>query len=111
MASERGMSTPRTAKDKSTKESSLPLIGKDGSEVEAVAENHFSNEMVRGPGDTHAHTEIDFPLGREIEVDGGKELVLLEGDRIKVGGGPDRAVILKAAGDFLGEIVAEFEIG
>ena len=36
---------------------------------------------------------------------------LLEGDRIKVGGGPDRAVILKAAGDFLGEIVAEFEIG
>src|SRR4026209_1983028 len=46
-ASERGIGTSRTRKDKSTKDSSLTLIGKDGSEVKSVAKNHFGYGPVR----------------------------------------------------------------
>ena len=56
--------------------------------------------MVGGAGDTYADAKVDFPFGRQVEVDGGKKLVLLLGDRIEVGGRTDRAVVFESAGDF-----------
>lgn len=67
--------------------------------------------MIGGTGDTYADAEVDFPFGRKIEVDGGKKLVLLLGDGIEIGGGADGAVVFEAAGDFFGEVVADFDVG
>src|SRR5215470_11080376 len=60
--------------------------------------------------DADAKAKIHFPLRREVQVDGGKNLVLLLADGKKIGSRADGAVILKSAGDFLGEVVAELEI-
>src|SRR5215472_2188333 len=60
--------------------------------------------------DADAEAKIHFPLRRKVQVDSGKNLVLLLADGKKIGGRADGAVILKSAGDFLGEVVAELEI-
>ena len=80
-------------------------------EVEAVAEDHFGDEVIGRTGDTYAEAEVDFPFGGKIEVDGGKELVLLLGDGIEIGSGADGAVVFEAGGNFFGEVVADFDVG
>ena len=80
-------------------------------EVEAVAEDHFGDEVIGRTGDTYADAEVDFPFGRKIEIDGGKKLVLLLGDRIEIGGGAYGAVVFEAGGDFFGEVVTDFDVG
>ena len=50
-------------------------------EIEAVAENHFGDEVVGGAGEAYAYAELDFPLRSEIEIDGRKNLVLLLAER------------------------------
>src|SRR5258708_12382274 len=86
------------------------LLPKDASEIETIAENHLRNQVI---GRTrHANTEpkIDFPLGRKIQVNGRKDLLLLLADGIEAGDWPQRSIVFDAASDFLGEIIAEFEI-
>lgn len=79
-------------------------------EVEAVAENHFGNQMIGGMRDADAEAEIDFPLRREIEVDDRKELVLLLACGKKIGGRTNRPVVFESTGDFSRKVVAELEI-
>jgi len=38
---------------------------------------HFQNKMICAAGHAYAHTEIEFPLRRDIEIDRGKDLMLL----------------------------------
>src|SRR5437870_5302974 len=83
---------------------------KDASEVETIAENHLGNQAIRCARHANAEPKIDFPLGRKIQVNGGKDLLLLLANRVKAGDGAERSVIFDAAGDFLAEIVAEFEV-
>ncbi len=45
--------------------------------VEAAPEDSFDDEVVGGGGDTDADAEVDLPLGRDVEVSDGEELVLL----------------------------------
>src|SRR6476660_3961997 len=58
-----------------------------------------------------SQAEIDFPLGRKIQIDSGKNLVLLLANGIEARNRPEGAVVFDATGDFPGEIVAEFEVG
>ena len=39
--------------------------------------------MIGGTCQSNSQAEIDFPFGREIQIDGGKNLVLLLADGIK----------------------------
>ena len=80
------------------------------SEVEAVAEDHFGDQMIGRVRHTHAYAEIHFPVRRKIQVDGRKKLVLLLAGGKEIRRRADGAVILEAAGDFLGEVVAELEV-
>ena len=67
--------------------------------------------MVGGACDADTEAEVDFPLGRHIQIDGGKNLVLLEAGGQKVRGGAYGAVVFKAAGDFFREDIADFCVG
>src|SRR6266702_1691104 len=87
------------------------LLPKDASEIETVAENHLRKQVIRGARHAHTQPKIDFPLGREVQVNRGKNLLLLLAYRVKARDRAERAVILEASRDFLGEIVAELEVG
>src|SRR6266571_1944990 len=87
------------------------LLLKDASEIETVAENHLRKQVIRGARHAHTQPKIDFPLGREVQVNRGKNLLLLLAYRVKARDRAERAVILEASRDFLGEIVAELEVG
>jgi hypothetical protein len=45
--------------------------------IESVSQDHFSDQVVGRAGQTHAQSEVQFPLGRQIQIDRGKNLVLL----------------------------------
>jgi len=66
--------------------------------------------VVGGTRDADAETEVDFPFRRQIQIDGGENLVLLERCGQEVSGWPDRAIIFDAASNFFREVVAEFEV-
>ncbi len=38
---------------------------------------HFDDPVVGGGGGADAYAEVEFPIGRDVEVDGGEELLLL----------------------------------
>src|SRR5882762_9552780 len=67
--------------------------------------------MVRGTCHAHTYSKIDFPLGREIQINGRENLLLLLADGVEACDWTQRAVILDASRDFLGEIIAELEVG
>lgn len=79
-------------------------------EIEAVAENHLSDQMICGVRHADAQTKIHFPFRGKVQVDGGKELMLLLAYRQEIRCRTNGAVILKAAGDFFCEVVAELEV-
>src|SRR6266403_4971898 len=92
-----------------------PLIRRNNtagtSEIEAVAEDHFGDQVISGSCQSNSKAKIDFPFGRKIQIDRGKNLMLLLADGIEARNGPKGAVVFDATGDFLGEIVTEFEVG
>jgi hypothetical protein len=45
--------------------------------IESVSQDHFSDQVVGRAGHTHAQSEVQLPLGRQIQIDRGKNLVLL----------------------------------
>jgi len=48
----------------------------------------------------HTQPKIDFPFGREIQVNGGEDLLLLLADCVEARDRTQRAVILDAAAIF-----------
>jgi hypothetical protein len=61
-------------------------------------------------GDANAEAEIDFPFGRQIQIDGREELVLLKAGGQEIRGWSDGAVVFEASGDFLGEVIADLYV-
>jgi hypothetical protein len=53
------------------------FLPRDASEIETVAENHFGDQMISRARQSHRQSKINFPFGREIQVDCGKNLALL----------------------------------
>src|SRR6266481_2334328 len=87
------------------------LLPKDASEIETVAENHLRNQVIGCTRDSHTQPKIDFPLGRKIQVNRRKDLLLLLADGVETRDRTQRTVVFQAARDFFREIVAELEIG
>lgn len=79
--------------------------------IEAVAEDHFGDEMVGRVRNADAKAEIDFPARIHVKVDSGENLVLLLAGGKKVRGGTERAIVFKPGADFPGQVVAELEVG
>ena len=52
-------------------------------EIEAVAKDEFSDQVIRDAGHTHPKAEIDLPLRSEVQVDRRNNLMLLLGNSIK----------------------------
>src|SRR5437016_134433 len=80
-------------------------------EVKPVAENHLGKQMIRRACHAHTHAEINFPFGREIQINRRKNLLLLLADRVEARHRTQRAVVLDSSSNFLCEIVAELEVG
>src|SRR5207249_661635 len=79
-------------------------------EVKPVAENHLGKQMIRRACHAHTHAEINFPFGREVQVDRRKNLLLLLADGVEARYRTQRAIIFDSSSNFLGEVIAEFEI-
>src|SRR5437868_12000094 len=85
---------------------------------EAAADNSFDDEMVGGARGSHAHTEVKLPFGREVEVNGREELLLLVAQWIEAGERTVGAVIFQPATNDLGvatgkfkKIITDLEVG
>src|SRR5438105_5310390 len=82
------------------------------------ADDGFHDQMVGGPGGANADAEIDFPLGRDVNVNRGYKLLLLFVQRIEVTDRPESAVVFQAAAYYFAvacpvrpeKIVADSEI-
>jgi len=66
--------------------------------------------MIGRAGDADAQAEVDFPFRRQIQIDGWKNLVLLKAGGQEIRGWTYGAIVFEASGDFLREVVAEFEV-
>src|SRR5260370_2924011 len=58
-------------------------------EIKTITDDAFQNQVVGRAGKSYAESEINFPLRREIQVDGGKNLVLLLMNREESVAGPN----------------------
>ena len=81
------------------------------SEGEAAADDHFHNQVIRGSGDTNSDAEVELPVGREVEVNRGKELLLLIPHRIEARDWTERSIIFQASINALREVEADFDVG
>src|SRR6266478_6380839 len=79
------------------------------SEIKPVAENHLGNQVIRRTRHTHTKPKIDFPLGGEIQVDGGEDLLLLLADRVEACDRTPRTVVPASPRNSPGEIGAKLE--
>jgi hypothetical protein len=52
-------------------------------EVEAIAQDHLHNQVIRAAGHSEANPKVNFPLRCEIQINGGKDLLLLISQGIK----------------------------
>src|SRR5436305_15011303 len=87
------------------------LLLKDALEIETVAENHLCKQVIRPTRHTHTHPKIDFPFGREIQVNGGANSLLLLAQPVDACDRTQRAVILHGRGYLLGAVGAAFGVG
>jgi len=81
-----------------------------GSEIKAITQNHFGNQVVGRARETDTEAEIDLPLRSDIQINRRENLVLLLRDRIESRDWADRTVIFQTSRDFRSQIVAEFEV-
>src|SRR5438477_2739583 len=70
----------------------------------------FDDQMICRAGSADADSEIELPLGRDVQIDRREELLLLLGHGIESGNWAKSAIILQAAAHHLGEIVRDFKI-
>ena len=56
--------------------------------AQAITQDHLHQEMIRSCRDTDAHSEVEFPSGAQVQVDGREDLLLLFAQGIEAG---DRA--------------------
>src|SRR5471030_1098445 len=76
--------------------------------VEAAAEDSFDDEVVGCGGWADADADVDLPLGRDIEVSDGEDLLLLIVQGIKGAEAAVVRIVLEAAADDGREVVANF---
>src|SRR5690242_12966994 len=77
--------------------------------IEAAPEDAFHDPVIGGCSGSYAHAKIDLPLGRHVQIDHRKDLLLLV---VQAGDIDDVAivgVVLKPAADLPGEVVADLD--
>src|ERR1700677_1516690 len=79
--------------------------------AEAAAEDAFDDEVVGGGGGADADADVDLPIGGDVEIGDGEELLLLVVDGAGGGDAAIVGVVLKAGADDGGEVVTDFEGG
>src|SRR5436853_2856046 len=67
--------------------------------------------MIRAVAHADAYSKVELSLWREIEIDGGKDLMLLFTLWIKTAQRSQRSVIFKAAIDLFRDRIGDFEVG
>src|SRR5439155_4504521 len=63
---------------------------------EATSNNHFQDEVICAAFHSDAYPNVELPLRRDIEVDGGKDLMRLFALGVKTAQRSERSVILDA---------------
>ncbi len=76
--------------------------------VETAAEDAFDDPVVGGCGWSDADAEVDLPFGRDVQVDGREDLLLLVVEAGDVGDAAVVGVVFNASGNDLGEVPADF---
>src|SRR4029077_5042523 len=58
-------------------EGAAELFPRPSAPLEPVTQDHFDDQAVRAGCETETHTEVELPLGPQVEVDHREELMLL----------------------------------
>src|SRR6266404_4800630 len=77
---------------------------------EPVAHDRFHQQVIRALRDADAHSEVELPSRREIQVDRRHDLLLLLAQQIETADRAQRTVVFETTGDLLRDIVAHLEI-
>src|SRR5882762_781181 len=72
--------------------------------------NTLHNQMIGTASSSNSHPKIKFPIGRHIQINRRKNLLLLVMHWIKVSNRPQRSVILNPTRNLLGEVIADLGI-
>ena len=78
---------------------------------ETAAHNALNDQVVGGAGDADSDTEVELPVRRKIQIDGGEELLLLVVEAIEIRDRSQSSVVFQPECDLLGKVVADFGIG
>ena len=72
--------------------------------VEATAYYALHDQVIVGAGCADADAEIEFPVGRQVQVNRREELLVLVSEGIEIADRAQRAVVFEATRNFLGEV-------
>src|SRR5579863_726057 len=67
--------------------------------------------MIGAASEPDAGGDVEFPVGAEIQVDGGENGLLLIVERVEAGDGPERAIIFKTETNPFCDVVTHFDVG
>ena len=71
------------------------------------SDDSFDDQVIGGTSYTHTHAKIQFPVRGNIQIDGGKKLLLLFRDRVKAAYRAQCAIVFKTRGKNFGEILRD----
>jgi hypothetical protein len=80
-------------------------------ESEATSNDHLDQQMIGALSNTDTNAKVKFPVRTKVVIDGRKELLLLQIERIESCNGPIGTIVFEAAAQLPREIVAEFKSG
>src|ERR1700739_2376109 len=63
----------------------LGLAGAQKLVTEAVTQDHFDQQVIGARGGADADAEVELPLGREVQIESGDDLLLLVAQGVKSG--------------------------
>ena len=79
--------------------------------VEVAAQDGFDDQMICGSGGANAYSDVDLPLGRNVQVRHRKDLLLLIVQRIKGTQPPVVRVVFDTTTDLAAEIITSLTAG
>src|SRR6266540_1420078 len=77
--------------------------------VESVADDHLDDQAVGGGCEPDSHAGIELPLGPEVQVDDGEDLVLLLPESVESADWTKPGIVLEARADPGGEGVTDLQ--
>src|ERR1019366_253213 len=78
--------------------------------LESAADDRLHQHVVCAAGHAHAHSKIDFPLPRDIQIECRNELLRLARERIEFSDRPQAAVVFQTEGHDVGEVPGNLRV-